>query len=232
NQGARDVRGVRREKATECLESLFCFLDFLAKCYSGVLTGEARKYDPGLRDAADAPKDVSLVQLNEALQLDVGRLIDENRASRERCATLRRERQELARPKQELLEWETRKRYIDLALEDAGWIQNSNWIDELKIEGLATSAGYGYADYALLDKINKPYAIIEAKRTSASVEKGRQQAKLYADAFEKEYGRRPIVFLTNGFEWRIDDGVHHERVVSEIYSPRDLEKLFNLRATR
>ena len=62
--------------------------------------------------------------------------------------------------------------------------------------------------------------------------KGRQQAKLYADLLEKQYGRRPVIFLTNGFETRIDDGQYPERKVAEIYSKRDLEKWFNLRSMR
>ena len=49
---------------------------------------------------------------------------------------------------------------------------------------------------------------------------------------EKECGRRPVVFLTNGFETRIIDNQYPERRVAEIYSKRDLEKLFNLRAMK
>jgi type I restriction enzyme R subunit len=64
------------------------------------------------------------------------------------------------------------------------------------------------------------------------VAKGRQQAKLYADILEKEYGRRPVVFLTNGFETRIVDNQYPERKVAEIYSKRDLEKLYNLQSMR
>ena len=41
-----------------------------------------------------------------------------------------------------------------------------------------------------------------------------------------------MIFLTNGFETRIDDGQYPERKVAAIYSKRDLEKLFNLRRMR
>lgn len=41
-----------------------------------------------------------------------------------------------------------------------------------------------------------------------------------------------MVFLTNGFDTRIDDGAYPERRVASIYSRRDLDKLFNLRAMR
>lgn len=70
------------------------------------------------------------------------------------------------------------------------------------------------------------------KRTCEDPAVGRNQAKLYADILEKKYGRRPVVFLTNGFESHIVDNTYPERRVSCIYSKRDLEKLFNLRSMR
>jgi len=76
-------------------------------------------------------------------------------------------------------------------------------------------------------------AVLEAKRTCVDVAKGRQQAKLYADLLEKKYGRRPIIFLSNGFDTRIwNDKYYPERKVASVYSKRDLERLFNLRAMR
>ena len=90
----------------------------------------------------------------------------------------------------------------------------------------------GYADYVLYDDMHRPLAVIEAKRTCVDVAKGRQQAKLYADLLEKKYRRRPVIFLTNGFETRIIDGQYPERRCAVIYSKRDLEKLFNLRSMR
>jgi len=75
-------------------------------------------------------------------------------------------------------------------------------------------------------------AVIEAKRTCVDVAKGRQQAKLYADLIEKKQGRRPVVFLTNGFDTRIVDNQYPEHKVAAFYSKRDLEKLFNLQSMR
>lgn len=49
---------------------------------------------------------------------------------------------------------------------------------------------------------------------------------------EKEHQRRPVIFLTNGFETRIDDGKYPERKCATIYSKRDLEKWFNLLSMR
>lgn len=80
--------------------------------------------------------------------------------------------------------------------------------------------------------MHRPLAVIEAKRTCVDVSKGRQQAKLYADLLEQKYKRRPVIFLTNGFETHIIDGQYPERKCSVIYSKRDLEKWFNLLTMR
>ena len=46
--------------------------------------------------------------------------------------------------------------------------------------------------------------------------------------WNEKYKRRPVIFLTNGFETHIIDGQYPERKCSVIYSKRDLEKWFNL----
>ena len=117
-------------------------------------------------------------------------------------------------------------------LEDAGWIEGKNWLNEVEIPGMPNKSETGFADYVLYGDDGKALAIIEAKRTCVDVSKGRQQAKLYADLIEKQQGRRPVVFLTNGFETRISDNQYPERKVASIYSKRDLEKLFNLQSMR
>ena len=82
----------------------------------------------------------------------------------------------------------------------------------------------GYADYVLYDDTHRPLAVIEAKKTCVDPAKGRQQAKLYADLLEQKYGRRPVIFLTNGFDTRIDDGAYPERKVAAFYSKQDLDQ--------
>ena len=56
--------------------------------------------------------------------------------------------------------------------------------------------------------------------------------RLYADLIEKKYGRRPVVFLSNGFDTRMIDNRYPERKIAAIYSKRDLEKLFNLQSMK
>lgn len=129
-------------------------------------------------------------------------------------------------------EHETRKQYIDAMLRDAGWRLEVDWLEEVELQGMPNQAQVGFADYVLYGDNGKPLAVIEAKRTSVDPAKGRQQAKLYADLLEKQHGRRPVVFLTNGFETYLQDNQYPERQVAALYSKRDLEKLFNLRRMR
>ncbi|OYO84974.1 hypothetical protein CG709_14555 [Lachnotalea glycerini] len=92
------------------------------------------------------------------------------------------------------------------------------------------SGRLGYADYVLFGKDGLPLAIIEAKRTSKDPNIGRQQVLLYAKSLEERYGRRPMMFTTNGFEtyfW--DDESYPQRKVSSIFSKNDLQKLLNRR---
>ena len=117
-------------------------------------------------------------------------------------------------------------------LRDAGWVEGKDWLNEVELYGMPNKSGIGYADYVLYDDMHKPLAVIEAKRTCVDVSKGRQQAKLYADILEQKYKRRPVIFLTNGFETHIIDGQYPERKCSMIYSKRDLEKWFNLLTMR
>ena len=117
-------------------------------------------------------------------------------------------------------------------LVDAGWTEGKDWLNEVELDGMPNASGKGYADYVLYDDAHRPLALIEAKRTCVDVSKGRQQAKLYADILEQQYHRRPVVFLTNGFDTRIVDGQYPERQCAAIWSKRDLEKWFNLLSMR
>ena len=129
-------------------------------------------------------------------------------------------------------EADTRKIYIDFMLQDTGWTEGKDWQNEVKLDGMPNKSGIGYADYVLYGDDGKALAVLEAKKTCTDVAKGRQQAKLYADILEKKYGRRPIIFLSNGFDTRIQDNLYPERKVASVYSKRDLEKLFNLQSMR
>ena len=227
NIAAHGGKKISMEQAKLCIENLYYFLDYVAYCYG-------KDYNEGQFDA-------SLLELTteEALSfvtdktVDLESLMAENKALKDELTARRTEQQQTYVPKPlDLSEYKTRKIYIDTMLQEAGWIENKNWINEVELPGMPNKSEVGYADYVLYDDTHKPLAVVEAKRTCKDVAVGRQQAKLYADILEKQYGRRPVIFLTNGFETRIVDGQYPERKVATIYSKRDLEKMFNLRRMR
>ena len=225
NNVAHTGRKITVEQAMLCLENLYIFLDFVACCYGAEYT--EGKFDPALVSKHSEP--VVEVQRDP----DFDRLMAENEALKAELTARRAEQQQTYVPKPlDLSEYKTRKIYIDAMLMDAGWTECKDWLNEVELPGMPNKSEVGFADYVLYDDTHKPLAVIEAKRTCVDVSKARQQAKLYADILEKKYGRRPVIFLTNGFETRIDDGAYPERKVATIYSKRDLEKMFNLRSMR
>ena len=134
---------------------------------------------------------------------------------------------------EEISEYMTRKTLIDRELRSLGWVENRDWVNELELAGMPNPSGVGYADYVLFGDDGRPLAVIEAKRTTKDISIGRHQAELYADILERIYRRRPVVFLTNGYDTHIMDGrEYQERKVSGIYCKRDLEKHFNLASNR
>ena len=228
NTAAHTGRKITEEQAALCLENLYVFLDFVAYCY-----GE--NYTEGHFDRALLAQSVETpaAPVKETQEVDLAALMAENAALKEELTARRAGQQQTYVPKPlDLSEYKTRKLYIDTMLTDAGWTEGKDWLNEVELPGMPNKSKVGYADYVLYGDDGRPLAVIEAKRTCVDVAKGRQQAKLYADLLEKKYHRRPVIFLTNGFETRITDNLYPERRCAAIYSKRDLEKLFNLQTMR
>lgn len=227
NNAAHTGKKVKPEQAQLCLENLHVFFDFISYCYGE--NYQQTRFNPHF---LDEEKPTLIPVPSPEIELKLEELIKENAALREKLTERREGQQQTYNPPREISEYATRKHYIDIMLEDAGWIEGHNWLNEYEIPGMPNKSEVGFADYVLLGDDGTILAVIEAKRTCVDVAKGRQQAKLYADLIEEQQGVRPVVFLTNGFETRIIDNQYPERTIAEIYSKRDLEKLFNLHAMR
>ena len=228
NTAAHTGKKITEEQAALCLENLYAFLDFVAYCY-------AEHYTEGHFDRSllTQPAEPPAAPVQETPEVDLDALMAENAALKEQLTARRAEQQQTYVPKPlDLSEYKTRKIYIDTMLTDAGWTEGKDWLNEVELPGMPNRSEVGYADYVLYGDDGRPLAVIEAKRTCVDVSKARQQAKLYADLLEKKYHRRPVIFLTNGFETHIIDNLYPERKCAAIYSKRDLEKLFNLQTMR
>lgn len=138
-------------------------------------------------------------------------------------------------------EKETRLQLIDPALRLAGWkiltdkylIEKNAACIETPVTGMPKTTdnptGNGFVDYVLFGVDGKPLAVIEAKRSIFNEEQGRVQACLYADALEKKYGIRPIIYYTNGYTIKIIDGVYPPREIFGFHKKSELEYLIQKR---
>ncbi len=222
NHAAHGGKPITEEQAVLCLENLFWFMDCVAYFYAPEYTEP--KFD---RSLLELTVDEVLAFVPNA-DIDIAGLMEENKSLREALTARRAEHQRTYVPKRlDLSEYRTRKLYIDVMLEDAGWTEGKDWLNDVEL------SENHVADYVLYGDDGRALAVLEAKCTCTDAEKGRQQAKRYADFLEKQYGRRPIIFLANGFDTRIwNDRYYPERKVASVYSKRDLEKLFELQSVR
>ena len=138
----------------------------------------------------------------------------------------------------DISEAETRKMFIDLMLKEAGWdvlttegaVQPLKACIEVEVHGMPNTHDVGYADYVLFGSNGLPLAVIEAKKSSISPIKGKHQAELYADCLEHQYGLRPVIYYTNGFETNIIDGLGYPpRRLYGFHTANDLELLIQQR---
>lgn len=128
-------------------------------------------------------------------------------------------------------EAETRRQYIDLYLQEAGWevLETENIARpskagiEIEVQGMPNSHGVGYCDYVLYGRNGKPLAIVEVKKTSIDAAKGRHQVDLYGECMKKVYGYKPVLYYTNGYSTQVIDGIYPDRPVMAFHSQKDLE---------
>jgi type I restriction enzyme R subunit len=119
-------------------------------------------------------------------------------------------------------------------MREAGWDPYGTNVPEYPVKNCMPQAtgsnGDGKVDYVLWGDDGKPVAVVEAKRTSRDPRVGMHQAKCYADCIEKEFGQRPVIFYTNGFQtWMWDDLNYAPREVFGFYTKDELQTLIQRR---
>lgn len=241
NLSVHTERRVATEDAILSLRSLFDFVDWIDYCYGP-------EYENRRFDEAKIPKkgvqltlqQVKAIKAREELisqkDEEIKRLEAQLKAMSAQATVDKAAHIETRSfNPEEISEYKTRKHYIDWDLALAGWKIDENALEEREVTGMPrekdSDSGTGYIDYLLLGKDNRPLAIVEAKRTMYSPQKGIQQARLYARCLENEYGYRPPIFLTNGFEtFFLDDDSAPMRKVSGFFSQDELQRIINRRS--
>ncbi len=248
NLAVHSSKPIRTEDAIAALRELFHFCYWLGRNYGLRATDKPNPnatFNPDLLPKTSpvpaqtqaqlqaqaqqlAAKDAQLAQLganNAALDAELQRL---------RAEIAQAKAANAAQPDtHDYSEAETRDYFIDLLLKEAGWTLDQSRDREFPVQGMPNASGKGAVDYVLWGDDGKPLALVEAKRTRRDPQVGQQQAKLYADCLEQQFGQRPVLFYTNGYQhWLWDDASYPPRPVQGFFKKAELELMIQRRSTR
>jgi type I restriction enzyme R subunit len=246
NSAVHDHRAVPEADALVAVRELFHVSYWLARTY-----GRVARPAPGLafnptalpRPAQQGKQTAEQLQALEARLRErdesLAALLADKAALDEE---LKRLRAEVAKARQaaaaqpdthDYSEAQTRDVFIDLLLKEAGWRLDQARDREFEVSGMPNQQEKGFVDYVLWGDDGKPLGLVEAKRTRRDARVGQQQAKLYADCLERQFGQRPVIFYSNGYEhWIWDDTRYPPRRVQGFYKKAELELLIQRRETR
>ena len=247
NQAVHSHRPIQQYDALTAVRELFHVAYWLAHTYArGAKPAPGLAFDAKAAPAAPAAPAQTAEQvqaLEAALRAKDAKLTELLADHRTLDAELQRVRAEVAKAKasatarpddHDYSEAQTRDAFIDLLLREAGWALDQPHRDrEYEVAGMPNAKGQGFVDYVLWGDDGKPLAVVEAKRTKLDARVGQQQAKLYADCLEAQFGRRPLIFSTNGYEhWLWDDQRYPPRSVQGFYTKTEMELAIQRRTSR
>lgn len=248
NLAVHSTKKMATTDAMSATRELFHFCFWMARTY-----GRAGRPDPGLNFRTELLPNPSaspavgataeqLKQLGEQLREKDDKLSKVLTSHAALDAELQKLREEVATAKKansavpdehDYAEAETRRAFIDLLLREAGWQLDAKKNFEVEVAGMPNGEGVGYVDYVLWGDDGKPLMLVEAKRTTKSPMVGQQQAKLYADCLEQQYGQRPVICYSNGYEhWMWDDSTYAPRAIQGFYKKDELMLVVQRRSSR
>jgi len=226
NQAAHPRRPITSQLSLECLADLFDIARWFHVQVDGGNLMASSSYAPpppepvGAAKTKDALEKLRLVEAKyesvlNSLEAETKKRLAAERVASDATYTATQHTPDLSKLKDQgkrvasflhFNEETTRRRLIDQQLTANGWNVGVNGANteqvgqEVKLTGLPTSSGDGFADYVLYGDDGKPLAVIEAKKNAKDARQGSEQARQYADAVEKETGVRPVIFFTNGVD--------------------------------
>ncbi|MBY2484131.1 DEAD/DEAH box helicase family protein [Clostridioides difficile] len=235
NLSVHTSANIERGEAILSLNNLHQFVSWIDYCYSDEYTAEDFNEDLLLHGEEKRTRPDELKNLYERLS-SKDKKLEEVIKENEKLRKLLTEKRKVNTVNydfkiDEVNEFETRKRYINIELKLAGWEFGKDIGEEIEVQGMPNESGVGYVDYVLYGENGKPLAVVEAKRTSKDPKIGQQQAKLYADCLEKRYSQRPVIFLTNGFDMYIWDD-YSDRKVYGFYKKSELQLMIDRRKSK
>lgn len=253
NQAAHDTKAPSVSDAKVVVSELFHVCYWFARTYAKkgkpdpALSFDVAKLEKTLTITASTVSQINALAEKQAASLKAQREAEEARMASEagrvaleaEIAALRAEIAAVKAANQvkadthDYDEATTRDAFIDLLLAEAGWPLDQPRDREFRVAGMPNTAGEGFVDYVLWGDDGKPLALVEAKRTKTNALAGQQQAKLYADCLEAIFGRRPVIFCSNGYEhWIWDDTMYPPRGIAGFLKKDELVLLHQRRSTR
>lgn len=260
NRGVHDKQAPASEACVNALMALYDVLKWVTHTYhldaSIVPVGKAFDVTAiPAPDVSDAPRhtQAQMQALEEAAERKDAELAALKAKEREKAAQREAYEAQIAELQRKLAERQVqpfpaadfnaseariRELYIDEDLRQAGWSADAIK-REFPVTGMRNHTGTGYVDYVLFGANGKPLGLVEAKRASRDPMVAEQQAKLYADCLEREYGQRPVIMWSNGIDhYLLDDanwthGVGYPyRKIAQFLSPDSLQLIIQRRTSR
>lgn len=247
NEAAHTGKKIKPEEVIGSVKYLYRFANYIVKYYSTEDFGPSA-FDESLVPVS-APTDMPLTQVQSVvedqekklppvLRFVSPELLNDSQKERisdriKKTNDFKKRHHDFTAPAEVMSEYETRKRYIDLLLNEAGWELKDKRDLEYPVDGMPNTSEGGYVDYVLWGDDGLPLGLVEAKRTMIDSRQGQQQAVLYADCLEKKFGLRPVIFFSNGFEHSIwDDRMYPPRNVQGFFTKEELRVLINRRTSK
>jgi type I restriction enzyme R subunit len=235
NDAVHSTKRIPPDEALHALHIMHGFTGWVLKVYSETKP-QIPPFNPDLvpKEGPTAPYKQRILELEEEfrksqeLNRKLQAELEETRIVKEKHSSVP--------PPHDPNEAITRRIYIDLLLQEAGWDPTGHNVAEYPVKNMPTGDGKndgpGKVDYVLWGDDRKPLALVEAKRTGRDPRVGAHQAKLYANSLEKMHGQRPLIFFSNGFEtWIWDDTNYPQRRVHGFYKKDELALLIQRRST-
>lgn len=252
NKAVHETGPVQSAKAVTALRELFHVCYWLVRTYA-----RGEKPPPGVQFDAGKLEQIRVISASTAKQ--IRKLQDDFRAretalAEEKTARLKTEserekleaeiktlQEAVAKARQanqtapdthDYNEAQTRDAFIDLLLHEAGWKLDQPRDIEFPVTGMPNTTGEGFVDYVLWGDDGKPLGLVEAKRVRRDARDGQRQAELYADALERQFGQRPVIFCSNGYEhWIWDDRRYPPRAIQGFLTKDELALIIQRRST-
>ncbi|TVY09071.1 DEAD/DEAH box helicase family protein [Paenibacillus cremeus] len=244
NQAVHTDETMDSDKALLIFEHLFMFLNWLQRFY-----GEPKIKDlkfnvvmvpSGKDDTVPNESIAELTKLEEKINEKDARIAEAEeeiiKLRRQLAQKIKTKTKRETKPRVELSpsnEAKTRQILIDVMLQEAGWDPHGENVEEYIVTGMPNRSSIGFCDYVLWSDSRTPLALIEVKSTVHDAKKGKKQAEIYANLLQEQYGIRPIIFYSNGYQTYVwDDDFYPPREVATFYRKDELEWAIQRRTNR